>query len=44
MLPSTLKTDGECAAYRKGCVTNGGGCLDSAVHNCADYKGDRTTC
>ena len=41
--PNTLKTDADCAAFRK-CVTNGGGCFDSTIHNCADYQGDRAAC
>ena len=42
--PNTLKTDADCAAFRKGCVTNGGGCFDNTIHYCADYKGDRAAC
>ena len=41
---TTLKTDSDCTACRKECVTNGCGCLDSAIKNWADYTGDRASC
>ena len=41
---TTSKTHTDCTAHRKGCVTNGGGFLDSALNNCVDYKGDRASC
>ena len=41
--PNTLKDDISCGTYKKGCVTNGVGCVDVLVP-CSSYTGTTTTC
>ncbi|CAK67224.1 unnamed protein product (macronuclear) [Paramecium tetraurelia] len=40
---TTATSDTECAAYLKGCITKGTGCID-ATSSCTGFKGDQATC
>nr|CAA59447.1 alpha-51D-immobilization antigen [Paramecium tetraurelia] len=39
----TASSDTDCAAYLKGCITKGTGCID-ATSSCGGFKGDQATC
>ena len=41
--PATTTTNAACGTFRKGCLTNGAGCVESTVA-CSGYKGTQTTC
>ena len=32
--PTSIKNNQDCESFRKGCVTNGAGCVDSAIAKC----------
>ncbi|CAK61922.1 unnamed protein product (macronuclear) [Paramecium tetraurelia] len=40
---TTASSDTDCAAYLKGCITKGTGCID-ATSQCGGFKGDQATC
>ncbi|CAD8211577.1 unnamed protein product [Paramecium octaurelia] len=40
---TTATSDTDCAAYLKGCITKGTGCID-ATSSCSGFKGDQATC